>query len=478
MRLFSTSRPLPASLSAAIATVALTAFLFAGVGCSSDRDDTTGLPPATGDTEARVFSDGYLPGVTYRGFLNSKYDAVLIDADEKWSGTSSLAVTVPAPGHPTEWFAGGAFTNEWARDLSGYNAITFYAKAERLSTLNEVGFGLYFNDNPGSEEKRFMASTYNIPLTMRWEKHVIAIPDPSKLSLEAGLFFISEGPEGGGSYTFWLDEIRYEQVAGITNPRPTMMTETVSAFAGSKITPSGTQVTFEVGGKDQLVVHEPGCFTYTSSDESIVRVNMDGTLTAIGNGTAIIKAMLNTTAVVGSLLVNSSTLPTQAAPTPTVPETDVISIFSDAYADSVATVDKWMADWATGNVTDMNIAGNPVKAYTSLGHAVIEFITNTIDADSMTYFHVDVWVPGGTDFMVKLIDFGADGVWSPTVDDTEEILTFNAGTIPPFTPGVWASLEIPMSDFMNGSLAEKAHIAQLVFENVNTVIVDNIYFHK
>ena len=465
---------LPVSLGAAIAMAALGAMLFAVTGCS-DRTDTTGLPPAQADTEPGVFLDGYLPGVTFQAFLDSKYDAALIDANEAAVGTSSLAITVPGPSVDPPWFAGGAFTNEWVRDLSGYNAITFYAKSERPTTLNEVGFGISFGVNRPTVEA-YSASVADIPLTTEWVQHTIAIPDPSKLNLEAGLFFFSEGHEGGAGYKFWLDEIQFEQVTGITNQRPTMRTETVSAFAGSEIVPAGTQVTCEVDGQDQLIVHAPGYFTYASNDESIVKVDADGTLTAIGNGSAMITAKLGDIPVVGSITVNSSTLPTQAAPAPTLPAASVISIFSDAYTD--VTVDKWMADWAVGNLTDMDIAGDPVKAYTSLGYAAIEILTSPVNAGSMTHFHVDVWAPGGTDIIVKLVDFGADGAWGGIGDnlDTEHALTLNAGTTPPFAPGAWVPLDIPMSAF--AGLAQTAHIAQIVFEGVNTVIVDNIYFNK
>jgi len=79
---------------------------------------------------------------------------------------------------------------------------------------------------------------------------------------------------------------------------------------------------------------------------------------------------------------------------------------------------------------------------------------------------------------VKLVDFGADGLPLGIGEDrdTEQTLTFNAGTTPSFVPGTWSSLEIPMSAY--SGLAQTAHIAQLIFEGVNTVLVDNIYFHK
>jgi len=51
-------------------------------------------------------------------------------------------------------------------------------------------------------------------------------------------------------------------------------------------------------------------------------------------------------------------------------------------------------------------------------------------------------------------------------------------TVPPFWSGQWSSLEIPLADFVG--LASTEHLAQLVISSsdVNTVIVDNVYFHR
>jgi hypothetical protein len=194
----------------------------------------------------------------------------------------------------------------------------------------------------------------------------------------------------------------------------------------------------------------------------------------VGGGSATITGKLGTVDATGEVTVNATAPPATAPPVPTVPSADVISLFSNAY--SSVTVDTWSANWDMADVADAQIAGNDLKVYTNLVFAGIEFATQTIDATTMTHFHLDVWVPAGTTFKVKLVDFGADGVYSGG-DDREHELTFNAGSIPPLTTGTWVGLEIPLADFVN--LTTRAHLAQLILSgDTPTAYVDNVYLHK
>jgi hypothetical protein len=94
----------------------------------------------------------------------------------------------------------------------------------------------------------------------------------------------------------------------------------------------------------------------------------------------------------------------------------------------------------------------------------------------MTHFHMDVWVAEGIYFKVKLIDFGADGVYGGA-PDVEHELTFFADSTPPFFAGSWVNLEIPMEDFVR--LTTREHLAQLIISGQNnTVFIDNVYWHK
>jgi hypothetical protein len=169
--------------------------------------------------------------------------------------------------------------------------------------------------------------------------------------------------------------------------------------------------------------------------------------------------------------------PTVAAPTPTIPADAVISLFSNAYTN--VTVDTWSADWDQADVEDIQIEGNDTKKYTNLVFAGIEFTSQTIDANTMTHFHLDIWTPDPTALpailKVKLVDFGADGAWGGG-DDVEHELTFDETTAPALASETWVGFDIPMADFTG--LTTQGHLAQLIISgDPNTIYLDNVYFY-
>jgi hypothetical protein len=151
----------------------------------------------------------------------------------------------------------------------------------------------------------------------------------------------------------------------------------------------------------------------------------------------------------------------------------VISLFSDAYPN--VPVNTWSATWDQADVADLQISGNATKGYTNLIFAGIEFTSPVIDATAMTHFHIDVYLPSGTTFRVKLVDFGANGVFGGG-DDKEHEKLFNAGTTPPVNPGAWVSLDVPLAEFTN--LTTRAHLAQITLAGSSTAFIDNVYLHK
>ncbi len=92
--------------------------------------------------------------------------------------------------------------------------------------------------------------------------------------------------------------------------------------------------------------------------------------------------------------VQGATAPATAAPTPTVPADDVISLFSDAY-DNVP-VQYFSTDWDRSDVEDAVAGGDPVKRYYNLRFAGIDFGEQTVDAAEMTHVHLDIWTPDET----------------------------------------------------------------------------------
>ncbi|MBD3336373.1 MAG: hypothetical protein GF355_12740, partial [Candidatus Eisenbacteria bacterium] len=229
---------------AAVALVTLLAL--AQFGCS--ERELSKLAPAPGNTDPVVFDDDFGEGVDYQAFADSWFDAVDLDSDQARVGTTSLKVTVPGPGFTEGTFAGGAFTSSGYRDLSSYDALVFYAKSSIPSNLDVAGLG---NDNTGTS--LFEARRTGIPLTEEWSLVIVPIPDPSRLSLERGLFFFAEGYEDSMGFTVWFDEVRFAQVETITSPRPAMDSQNIETFLGATITPEDTRVIFSVNCQDVVV---------------------------------------------------------------------------------------------------------------------------------------------------------------------------------------------------------------------------------
>ncbi len=439
-------------------------FLLGAAGC--ERDISV-LEPAPFPPEAVVFDDGFGPGVQFSAFGGSKVDALDIEHDEVYRGTAALKFTIPAPTDPSGGYAGGVFYSEGPRDLTGFDALTFWAKSSTAATVNTIGVG---NDNSGNS--RYPATIEGVPLSTRWTRYALPLPLPSRLGEERGLFLIAEGSEYPVGYDIFFDDVQFERLGTIINPRPEIATQTVNGEVGGTLSVGGTQVTFDVNGQDQTVLAAPAYFTFTSSNSGVASVTPDGSISLVSAGTATITATLGSTAASGAVTVNVTAPPTGAPPVPTRAASDVISLFSDAYDD--VPVDTWSAVWDQADVEDIQVAGNPVKKYTNLAYAGIEFTSQTINASSMTGFHVDLWTNDPSAFRIKLVDFGSDGAFGGG-DDSEHEITLDQGSMPPIAAGAWNSLDIPLSDF--AGLVNRGHVAQMIISGASpTVYLDNIYF--
>ena len=165
--------------------------------------------------------------------------------------------------------------------------------------------------------------------------------------------------------------------------------------------------------------------------------------------------------------------PKVAAAQPTRKAADVISLFSDTFTN--VTVDSWRTGWSSGTLTEMDINGNNIKKYSALDFVGIETVGgNLVDATAMEHVNIDVWSPNSTKFKIKIVDFGADGMYQGG-DDTEHELVFESAAL-----DTWVTYHIPFSDFTG--LSARAHLSQyiLVSEPTGTsvVYIDNFYFSK
>jgi hypothetical protein len=414
-----------------------------------------------------VFADDYGAGVAFEPFIGST--VVAVDTAEHQVGTASLRLEVPA----TE-YAGGSVRAAAAVDLSAYNAVSFWAKASQAATLDVVGFG-----NAGANA--YQVEWGGVALTTAWTQFVIPVPASSALTAETGLFHFAEG-SSEGAYQIWFDDVRFVTVdaAMFGTPRPAIATTAATKQIGETIDIAGASVAYTIAEVDRVLAVGRSYFTYTSSDPDVATVDATGKVTAVALGTAEITASLGATPAVGALTlqVGAVTVPTEPAPTPTVAAADVIALFSDAY--TPVTVDTWRTSWSQADLTETTIGTDNVKRYSNLNFVGVEFFAagGALDATAMTHFHVDVWLPTLTTFKIKLVDFGADGVYQGNNDDSEFELSLDGASTPPPTAGQWVSLDLPLASF-TGLLA-RGHLAQLIFgtTSLGTVYVDNVYFHR
>jgi len=452
------------------------------LGCS-DRNPT-GLDTARANIDPLVFDDDYSEDVYFQAFSNTHYTAVAMDSVFAYEGfapdgSRSLKINVPAIGSALGAYAGGVLTSSGSRDLADFNALTFYARASEDISMNEAGFG---NDNTGNS--LYGAGIAGVGLNSEWAFVIIPIPNSSKLIAERGLFTFAEGaqeeyPDG---YDIWVDEIRYAKLGNIEVIRPTLPSPTVPEpyFIGSTVNISGTFTVFRIDGALKIVQHMPGYFDFANSNSSVAAV-VGNEVQIIGEGTTTITASLeftpgDTTEVIGAITVNGYEQPTVAAIPPTLPAEDVISMYSDVYNDVL--VDTWRADWGgvTTQVTDVVIAGDNNKQYSSLNWVGIDFQTELIDASDMTHLHMDVYAPEGTSFNVKLVSYPDGSAGAQTQD-----LVMDDTTTPAFNKLTWCSLDIPLEDFdLPAEGWDWAYLGQMVLSSANTrlVLVDNIYFHQ
>ena len=159
---------------------------------------------------------------------------------------------------------------------------------------------------------------------------------------------------------------------------------------------------------------------------------------------------------------------TPPAPDPTIASTSAITIYSDSgtLEGTAVPVNTFRTGWSGADLTEVSLSGNNTLKYTNLGFVGIEATSNPIDASNMNGFHLDVYTPTATTFAVKLVDFGANGLYGGG-DDREHQVAFS-------TQVGWNSKDLLLSSFTG--LITKGHIAQIILVGTGTAYVDNIYF--
>lgn len=399
------------------------------------------------------------------------------DTKEAYLGTTSIRIDVPASNDPQGGYIGGIFVDRGnGRNLTTYDALTFWAKGSVTAEIGLFGFGTDF------EGDKHAVGLNNVTLSTDWRKYTIPIPDASKLVQEKGVFAFSAGTANtsGLGYTFWMDEIRFEKLGIVAQPLTSIFggeNTTQTSYTDSVIKTTGITQTVTLGdGSVVKTTIAPGYLDFKTSDPFVAQVNELGEITVVGAGTATITASLNGVDAVGSTTINSvgrfdlPDAPTHAA-------ADVISIFSDAYEN--VPVDFYNGYWEPYQTTtsaDFDVNGDNILSYENFNFVGHQFGSPTVNGSQMTHFHFDVFIPGSlpsdAKLKVTIKDFGADGA-DGNGDDTTQEFTLTSAEL---TGDAWSSIDIPLS------LSPKSKIGQLIYENdgsnVTALYLDNVYFYK
>lgn len=439
------------------------------LGCEREMDE---LKPVSFPANSYVFIDGFSAGLNYAAFGGSVPTAFDVDKKVTWNNSAaSMRFDVPNGNDPQGLYAGGVFYTESGRDLSGFNVLTFYAKATQSAVLNVVGFG---NDLGAS---KFTTEVNNLQVSTSWVKYYIPIPDPSRLTQERGMFYYSVAPDQGKGFTFWIDELKFEKLGTIAYPQFTILNgqnQVETSFIGVSKKIGGLTSVFNLPTGVNLAVNiAPAYFQFTSSNPSIATVDATGKVIVTGGpGNATVTARVGSVVASGSLVVQSQGA-FEHAPTPTQNPANVISIFSDAYNNvPVNYYNGYWAPYQTTQSSDFEVNGDHVLHYTNFNFVGIEFTSPTVNASGMTHIHLDIFLPNtltaNAQFRIEIVDNGSGGTGT------------NLRTFTVAQSKQWISLDIPLSAF--AGLSSRANLAQIIFVNVSNNIpsfyADNIYFYN
>ena len=418
--------------------------------------------------------------ISFDPLTGANVDGFDVDYDVAYEGTASIRVDVPSPTDPVGSYIGGIFKDRGdGRNLTGFDALTFWAKGSTTATVGTFGFGSDFI------EDKYAVSINNVELSTNWKKIIIPIPDPSKLIQEKGMFLFSAGTEStnGAGFTFWLDEIRFEKLGTIGQPRPSIMggqDQTAQANVDVSLPVVGLSETFNLpNGQDITVIASPYYFDFETSNPFVASVNERGIVTVEGLGEvdpntnqrdnmAKITASLGGVSAAGSLTMEAVNI-------------NVISLFSDVFAN--VPVDNYNGFYIDGFQTTLGGAveedGNNIIDYTLLNFVAIEFYgrggsgVQPIDASEMTHMHIDVRVNENVDptdfFRIEVFNnftLGNSVSGAYTIPGTDLV------------SNDWAQFDIPLSDF--AGLSAKDALGAIIFVSdatIANVSLDNIYFY-
>ena len=227
--------------------------------------------------------------------------------------------------------------------------------------------------------------------------------------------------------------------SSIAGFRPTSTNYSVELPAGTTVAPTVAATTTDTNASAVVTAA-----TSIPGTTTIVITSQDGSAT-------------RTISIAWTLGPTPTPTPTTAAPTPGQDSADVISVYSDAFTENIAT--NLNPNWGQQTQTaEVLVDGNNTLEYASLNYQGLEYPQT--DVSAMEYVHLDYFTNDATALDFFLIS--AD----PYLENAYSI---------PVVIGSWQSIDIPLSEY---TVPELDKIFQFKTTGNGTVWFDNIYFWK
>ena len=393
--------------------------------------------------------------VTGKGVLHVDYfsgNATTLEIFLISPGPAETAVSLDVTSNPGEWNSADIQLSEFATvvDLS------------EVFQIKIVGNGTVYFDNiyfygAGASEPSSAAPTPTIP-----EDEVTSIFSDAYTDVAGTDFNPNWGqntvvtqPEVAGNTTLKLENLNYQGIAlaaGIDVSDKTMLhfdywTADSTGFNMFLISPGPSETAYAVPvstGRWISVDVPLSNFSDVVDLTDVFQMKLDG------NGTIYLDNIY--------FHSGENNSPASRAPVPTIPASEVISIFSSTYTDVEGT--DFNPNWGQSTtVTQEEIGGANTLKYENLNYQGVG-LASAIDVSGKTMLHLDYWTNDSTGFNTFLISSGPSEIAYAV----------------PITTGQWVSIDIPLSEY--NSVVDLTDLIQMKFDGNGTIYLDNIYFHS
>ena len=265
-----------------IAAALLVALMF---GCERELSDDISLAKYPNTPE--VFTD-FPVSLTDQFFISfdpaegANVNGFDVD-NNAYKGTNAIRIDVPGSSDPEGGFIGGIFKDRFiGRDLTEYDALTFWAKGTTTASIGLFGFGTDF------EGDKFSVGLEEIDLTTTWKQYIVPFPDPARLVQEKGMFSFSAGTDSTGGLAY-LGSMKFGfknwDVRNQDQQYMMVWKKKLLAILVQISRSKETELTLSLGnGSDVTVSAAAAYFDYTSSDTAVATVDEDGIVTVLDIG--------------------------------------------------------------------------------------------------------------------------------------------------------------------------------------------------